>query len=53
MESLQRVLALGAKQVDRRMVVLERYFQGPDHPVPAAFPEGLYLTTLLGRVEVA
>ncbi|MBW2527561.1 MAG: class I SAM-dependent rRNA methyltransferase [Deltaproteobacteria bacterium] len=51
LDSLQRVLALGAKQIDRRMVVLERLFQGPDHPVPAAFPEGLYLTTLVGRVE--
>lgn len=51
LDALQRVLALGAKQVGRRMVVLERLFQGPDHPVPAAFPEGLYLTTLLGRVE--
>lgn len=51
MESLQRALAQGAKQVDRGVVVLERYFQGPDHPVPAAFPEGLYLTTLVGRVE--
>jgi 23S rRNA (cytosine1962-C5)-methyltransferase len=53
LESLQRALAQGAKQVERRVVVLERYFQGPDHPVPAAFPEGLYLTTLLGRVEGA
>lgn len=51
LDALQRVLALGAKQIDRRMVVLERFFQGPDHPVPAAFPEGLYLTTLVGRVE--
>jgi 23S rRNA (cytosine1962-C5)-methyltransferase len=52
LDSLQRVLALGAKQIERRMVILERFFQGPDHPVPAAFPEGLYLTTLVGRVEV-
>ena len=53
LEDLQRALAVGAKQVGRRAVVLERLFQGPDHPVPAAFPEGLYLTTLVGRVEDA
>lgn len=51
LDSLQRMIALGARQVGRRVVILERLFQGPDHPVPAAFPEGLYLTTLLGRVE--
>jgi 23S rRNA (cytosine1962-C5)-methyltransferase len=53
MDDLQRVMALGAKQVGRRAVILERHFQGPDHPVPAAFPEGLYLSTLVGRVEDA
>jgi 23S rRNA (cytosine1962-C5)-methyltransferase len=33
-----------------RPVILERLFQGPDHPVPAAFPEGLYLSTLIVEV---
>ena len=49
-DSLQRVLALGARQAGKRVVILERTFQGPDHPVPAAFPEGLYLSCLVGRV---
>jgi 23S rRNA (cytosine1962-C5)-methyltransferase len=30
--------------------VLERFFQGADHPVPAAFPEGLYLTSLIAEI---
>jgi 23S rRNA (cytosine1962-C5)-methyltransferase len=33
--------------------VLERFFQGFDHPVPAAFPEGLYLKSILASVEPA
>jgi 23S rRNA (cytosine1962-C5)-methyltransferase len=52
LDQLQRVIALGAKAVGRKVIVLERLFQGADHPVPAAFPEGLYLTTLLGRVDL-
>jgi 23S rRNA (cytosine1962-C5)-methyltransferase len=44
---LARAAALGARDVGLTALVLERVFQGPDHPVPAAFPEGLYLTTLL------
>jgi 23S rRNA (cytosine1962-C5)-methyltransferase len=32
-------------------VVLERWFQGADHPVPAAFSEGLYLKSLIARIE--
>jgi 23S rRNA (cytosine1962-C5)-methyltransferase len=48
---LERALALGARDLGRSAYVLERLFQGPDHPVPAAFPEGLYLSTLLAEVE--
>jgi 23S rRNA (cytosine1962-C5)-methyltransferase len=44
---LSRATALGARDVGLRALVLERIFQGPDHPVPAAFPEGLYLSTLI------
>ena len=44
---LARAVALGARDVGLRPVILERWFQGPDHPVPAAFPEGLYLSSLL------
>ena len=35
----------------RRAVVVDRCFQGPDHPVVAAFPEGLYLKVLIARIE--
>lgn len=52
MDALQRCLALGAREVGRRAVVVQRLFQGPDHPVPAAFPEGLYLKGLVARVSV-
>ncbi|MBN1612597.1 MAG: class I SAM-dependent rRNA methyltransferase [Polyangiaceae bacterium] len=50
---LTRALALGATDVGLRPVVLERLFQGPDHPVPAAFAEGLYLSTLLAEIRPA
>ena len=48
---LNRALALGARDVGTSTRVLERVFQGPDHPVPAAFAEGLYLTTLIAEVR--
>ncbi len=48
---LERALALGASDLGRSACVLERIFQGPDHPVPAAFPEGLYLSTLIAEVS--
>jgi 23S rRNA (cytosine1962-C5)-methyltransferase len=47
LRELARATALGARDVGLRALVLERIFQGPDHPVPAAFPEGLYLSTLI------
>jgi len=37
--------------LDVRTTVLERFFQGFDHPVPSAFPEGLYLKSVLAQVE--
>jgi 23S rRNA (cytosine1962-C5)-methyltransferase len=51
MEDLVRALALGARDVRMRATVFERHFQGADHPVPAAFPEGLYLKSVIARVE--
>lgn len=48
---LGRSLALGARDAGAQATVLERVFQGADHPVPAAFPEGLYLTTLIAQIE--
>lgn len=49
-DELTRAAALGGRDVGVRPIVLERWFQGPDHPVPAAFPEGLYLSSLVLQV---
>lgn len=51
MEDLVRILALGAADARTRVTVFERKVQASDHPVPAAFPEGLYLKTLFAYVE--
>lgn len=50
-DELTRAVALGGRDVGLRPVVLERWFQGADHPVPAAFPEGLYLSSLVLEVQ--
>ncbi|MBI5538184.1 MAG: class I SAM-dependent rRNA methyltransferase [Deltaproteobacteria bacterium] len=49
--ALTRAIALGARDVGMVVTVLERMFQGADHPVPAAFQEGLYLKSLICRVD--
>jgi 23S rRNA (cytosine1962-C5)-methyltransferase len=49
--ALTRALATGATRAGVDALVLERWFQGPDHPVPAAFGEGLYLKALIARVD--
>jgi 23S rRNA (cytosine1962-C5)-methyltransferase len=49
--ALTRALATGALRANVQAIVLERHFQGADHPVPAAFGEGLYLKALLARME--
>jgi 23S rRNA (cytosine1962-C5)-methyltransferase len=51
LDALTRALALGARDANVRVTVLERFFQGFDHPVPAVFPEGLYLKSILALVE--
>ncbi len=51
MNALVRALATGALRANREAIVVERHFQGPDHPVLAAHPEGLYLKSLLARIE--
>ncbi|MFS8068059.1 MAG: class I SAM-dependent rRNA methyltransferase, partial [Byssovorax sp.] len=51
LDDLTRALALGARDARIQAVVFDRHFQGGDHPVPAAFPEGLYLKALIARVE--
>lgn len=48
---VERALALAAKDAKKRVTVVERLFQGADHPVPPAFPQGLYLSTVLAYVE--
>lgn len=50
-DALVRALALGATDANLTAIVLERHYQGADHPVPAAFPEGLYLKSVLARIE--
>jgi len=49
--ALTRALATGATKVNTEATVLERWFQGADHPVPAAFGEGLYLKALIARID--
>jgi len=49
--ALTRALAQGATRANVTATVLERWFQGPDHPVPAAFAEGLYLKSVIARVD--
>ncbi len=49
--ALTRALATGAIRANVRATVIERAFQGIDHPVPAAFGEGLYLKAVIARVE--
>lgn len=49
--ALTRALATGAVRANVSALVVERSFQGADHPVPAAFGEGLYLKALVARVE--
>ncbi len=51
LQALTRALAQGATRANVQATVLERWFQGADHPVPAAFGEGLYLKALIARVE--
>lgn len=50
LSQLTRALATGAVRANVQATVVDRAFQGPDHPVPAAFPEGLYLKALVARI---
>ena len=50
-DALVRALALGAASAGRTALVLERSFQGADHPSPAAFPEGVYLKSVIARID--
>jgi 23S rRNA (cytosine1962-C5)-methyltransferase len=50
-DELTRALALGAREARMHAIVFDRHFQGADHPVSAAFPEGLYLKSVIARLE--
>jgi len=45
-----RTATLGARDVGRDLVLVHLGQQAPDHPVPAAFPEGRYLKCAFFRV---
>jgi len=49
-ETFERMVAAAARDAGRRVQVLQSASQGPDHPVPPAFPEGRYLKFLLCRI---
>jgi len=51
LHALTRALATGAQRANVEAVVLERHFQAADHPVPAAFGEGLYLKSVIARIR--
>jgi len=51
LDDLTRALALGAREARMHAVIFDRHFQGADHPVSAAFPEGLYLKSVIARLE--
>lgn len=51
MHALTRALAVGALRANRAAIVIDRSHQGPDHPVGAAHPEGLYLKSVVARIE--
>jgi 23S rRNA (cytosine1962-C5)-methyltransferase len=51
LNALTRALAIGALRANVQATIVERHFQGADHPVNAAFGEGLYLKALIARVE--
>ncbi len=51
MDELIRALTMGAADARMHATLLERHTQGPDHPVPTAFPEGLYLKSVIAHLS--
>ena len=49
-ERLQHIVYQSARKQSRQLQILERGFQGVDHPVHPAIPETAYLKTLFCRV---
>ncbi len=46
-----RTLSLAARDADRDLSVLRVMRQGPDHPIPPGFSEGMYLKTVFAVVR--
>jgi 23S rRNA (cytosine1962-C5)-methyltransferase len=51
MELFQKIVADAALDAGSRAVILERLYQGADHPVALNFPEGAYLKGLICQKE--
>ncbi len=49
--TFERILSWAAKDARRKVQVLHRLSQGPDHPVLLSFPESAYLKGLLCQVD--
>lgn len=49
-DDLLRAIAMGARDANRELAVLDVQGAGGDHPVPVAFPDGRYLKCVTGRV---
>jgi 23S rRNA (cytosine1962-C5)-methyltransferase len=49
--ALTRALATGARRANVEATVLERGFQGADHPTNAAFGEGVYLKWVIAHID--
>jgi 23S rRNA (cytosine1962-C5)-methyltransferase len=47
----QKIVAGAALDAGVNALIMERLFQGPDHPVALNFPEGAYLKGLILRVD--
>jgi hypothetical protein len=51
MTSLLDILKEAAQKTGRRVFLLEKQLQAPDHPILMTFPESYYLKGLVVRVE--
>ncbi|MFT6430820.1 MAG: 23S rRNA (cytosine1962-C5)-methyltransferase [Halopseudomonas sp.] len=49
-DTLRDILLASSRHVDRNLVITERGFQGPDHPLHPAIPETGYIKSLFCRV---
>ncbi|KAA0695136.1 class I SAM-dependent rRNA methyltransferase [Halopseudomonas laoshanensis] len=49
-ENLREILLASSRHLDRHLVITERGFQGPDHPLHPAIPETGYIKSLFCRV---